>query len=99
MTLDEDRKRREDIGRYEAPCTSTDGVNERPAAQDIHSALEATDIEDDVLIESENSSVPDEPGYEEPDVVNSERPPVPGRSHSQRVTSTPRDTSLYQELE
>ena len=81
MTLDKDSKRREDICRYEAPCTSTD--NEY----------------DDVMIESENSSVPDASGYEEPDVVNSERPPVPERSHSRRVTSTPGDTSVYKELE
>ena len=103
MTLDEDSKRREDIGRYEALCTSTDGVNERPAAQERHSDLEATSAADkkydDVLIESENSSVPDASGYEEPDVVNSERPPVPGRSHSRRVTSTPGETSVYQELQ
>ena len=103
MTLDEDSKRREDIGRYEAPCTSADGVYERPAAQERHSALEASSAADneydDVLIESENSSVPDARGYEEPDVVNSERPPVPGRSHSQQVTSTPGETSVYQELQ
>ena len=103
MTLDEDSKRREDIGRYEAPCTSADGVNEHPAAQERHSALEASSAADneydDVLIESENSSIPDAPGYEEPDVVNSERPPVPGRSHSRRVTSTPGETSVYQELQ
>ena len=103
MTLDEDSKRREDIGRYEAPCASANGVNERPAARERHSALEASSAADneydDVLIESENSSVPDASGYEEPDVVNSERPPVPGRSHSRRVTSTPGETSVYQELE
>ena len=103
MTLDEDSKRREDIGRYEAPCTSADGANEHPAAQERHSAQEASSAADneydDVLIESEISSVPDASGYEEPDVVNSERPPVPRRSHSQRVTSTPGDTSVYQELQ
>ena len=103
MTLDEDSKRREDIGRYEAPCTSTTGVNVRPAARERHSALEASSAADneydDVLIESENSSVPDASGYEEPDVVNSERPPVPPRSQSRRETSTPGETSVYQELE
>ena len=103
MTLDEDRKRREDIGRYEAPCAPSTGDNERPAPKERHSTLEATSTadneHDDVLIESENSSVPDEPGYEEPDVVKSERPPVPGRSHSRRVTSTPGETSVYQELQ
>ena len=103
MTLDEDRKRREDIGRYEALCTSTAEVNERHAAQESHSSLQATTATDneydDVLIESENSSVPDASGYEEPDVVNSEPPPVPGRSHSQQVTSTPGETSVYQELQ
>ena len=103
MPLDQDSKRREDIGRYEAPCTSTDGVNVRLSAQERHSAQEASSAADneydDVLIESENSSVPDARGYEEPDVVNSERPPVPERSHSRRVTSTPVDTSVYQELE
>ena len=103
MPLDQDSKRREDIGRYEEPCTSTDVVNERSAAQERHSTLEASSAADneydDVLIESENSSVPDARGYEEPDVANSERPPVPGRSHSRRVTSTPGETSVYQELE
>ena len=103
MTLDEDSKRIEDIGRYDAPCTSADGVNERPAAQERHSALEASSAADneydDVLIESENSSVPEASGYEENDVVNSERPPVQGRSHSRRVTSTPGETSVYQELQ
>ena len=92
MSLDDDLRRREDISRYETPCASTAEVNERPAAQENHQY-------DDVLIESENSSVPDARGYEEPDVVNSERPPVPGRSHSQRVTSTPGETSVYQELQ
>ena len=103
MTLDEDSKRREDIGRYEALCTSTAEVNERHAAQESHSDLEATsaadDQYDDVLIESESSSAASSGGYEEPDVVNSERPPVPGRSHSRRVTSTPGETSVYQELQ
>ena len=103
MPLDQDSKRREDIDRYEAPCTSTTRVHERPATQESHSSLEATSAGgneyDDVLIESENSSVPDASGYEEPDVVNSERPPVPGRSHSRQVTSTQGETSVYQELE
>ena len=103
MPLDQDSKRREDIGRYKAPCTPTNGVNGQPAAQERHSALEASSAADneydDVLIESENSSVPEASGYEEPDVMNSERPPVPGRSHSRRVTSTPGETSVYQELE
>ena len=103
MTLDQDSKRREDIGRYEVLCTSTTGVNERPDAQERHSTLEANSTADseydDVLIESENSSVPDASGYEEPDVVNSERPPVQGRSHARQVTSTQGETSVYQELE
>ena len=103
MSLDQDQKRRENIGRYEALCTSTAEVNERLAAQESHSASEPTSAADneydDVLIESENSSDKSPVGYEEPDVVNSERPPVPGRSHSRRVTSTPGETSVYQELE
>ena len=103
MPLDQVSKRSEDIGRYEAPCTSTTGVNERPASQERHSTLDASSAADneydDVLIESENSSVPGASGYEEPDMVNSELPPVPGRIHSRRVTSTPQDTSVYQELE
>ena len=103
MTLDDDLKRRENEGRYETPCTSTAEVNERPAAQESHSSLETTSATDnkydDVLIESENSSVPDASGYEDPNVVNSERPPVPGRSHSRRVTSTQGETSVYQELQ
>ena len=103
MILDDDLKRREDEGRYETPCTLTAEVNERPAAQESHSSLEATSATDnkydDVLIESENSSIPDASGYEDPNVVNIERPPVPGRSHSRRVTSTQGETSVYQELE
>ena len=103
MPLDQDSKRREDIGRYKAPCTPTNGVNERPAAQERHSTLEASSAADneyeDVLIESENSSVPDASGYEDIDVFNSELPPVPERSHSRRVTSTPGETSVYQELQ
>ena len=103
MSLDDDLRRREDIGRYEMPCTSTAEVNERPDAQESHSSLETTSIADneydDVLTESEKSSVPDARGYEGPDVVNSQRPPVPRRSHSRQATSTPGETSVYQELE
>ena len=103
MPLDQDSKRREDIGRYKALCTPTNGVNERPGAQERHSTPEASSAADndydDVWIESENASVPDARGYEEPDEMNSERPPVPERSHSQRVTSTPGETSVYQELQ
>ena len=107
MTLDQDRKRREDIGRYEAPCTSTPGVYEQPATQERHPVLGAlpnaenlmaTDNQyDDVLMQSENSSDPGSGGYKEPDVVNSERP-VPGRSRFQRVTSATGETSDHQTL-
>ena len=93
MTLDQDSKRREDIGRYEAPCPSTTGVSVRPAAQESHSSSIADNEYDDVLTESEKSSVPDARGYEGPDVVNSQRPPVPRRSHSRQAT-TPGETSL-----
>ena len=54
MTLDEDSKRREDLGRYDAPCTSSTGVNVRPAAQECLFALDST------------SSEYDDVGYEEP---------------------------------
>ena len=92
MTLDEDSKRREDLGRCDAPCTSSTGVNVRPAAQECRFALDSTSSEyDDVVIESTNSSDTSPGGYEE-------RPPVPGRSHSRWETSTQGETSVYQEL-
>ena len=92
MSLDEDRKRREDLGRCDAPCASSTGVNVRPAAQECRFALDSTSSEyDDVVIESTNSSDTSPGGYEE-------RPPVPGRSHSRWETSTQGETSVYQEL-
>ena len=104
MTLDQDRKRREDLGRYEVPCTSSTCVNEQPPAQESHSALGATsaaesllntdDAYDEVMTENGNSSETSGGGYEEPDVVNLERPPVPGRSPQ---PATPGEISDYQE--
>ena len=106
MTLDQDRKRREDLGRYEAPCTSSTCINEQPPAQESHSALGATcaaesllntdDAYDEVMTENGNSSDTSGGGYEEPDVVNLEQPQVPERS-PQRATSG--EISDYQELQ
>ena len=104
MTLDEDRKRREDLGRYEALCASSTCVNVQPPAQESNSALGSTsaaenlntdDTFDEVMPNNENSSDASGGDYEEPDVVNLEGPPVPGRS-PQGVT--PREISDYQEL-
>ena len=108
MTLDQDRKRREDVGRYEASCVSTHRVNEQPPSA-------ADDEYDEVMIESENSSavssgrykvpdkahlgrpsVPPPGGYEEPDVIDSEQPPTPGSNRSRSVTSA--TTFVYQEV-
>ena len=112
MTLDDDAKRMEDLDRYEAPCyhgTSTAGVSERPAAHEGHLALGVTpnaenflntgDEYDEVMTESENSSDTSPVGYEDPDVVNSERPSVLGRSYSRRVTSATGETPVYEELQ
>ena len=114
MTLDEDSKRREDIGRYKSlsvPCMSSAWANTRescstsgksPASENL---LNTEDEYDEVMTENESSvgyerpPVPPSCGYEEPDVVNSERPPVTGRNRSQQVTSTTGDTSVYQELQ
>ena len=82
MSIDEDSKRKEDLGRYEAlsvPCTSSAGGNERlPARERAISAAETvrnTDEEhDDVMIENENS---DQDEYEEPDEAYSGRSFVP----------------------
>ena len=82
-----DHKRREYRVLYKAPCTSSDMINERRPSLEISSALGVTsaaedlmdtddDEYDDVLIENEISSDTSPGGYEEPDVVNSERPPV-----------------------
>ena len=108
MTLDQDRKRREDLGRYEALCASSTCVIEHSPANENHSAILATSgaenllntCTDDACVEvmTENGNSSDASGgdYEEPDVVNSERPPVPGRS-PQGVT--PGEISDYQELQ
>ena len=114
MTIDEDAKAKEGLGRYKAlsvPCTSSDGVNELPPSRESGSDPGATstaenlmhtdDDYDDVVIESENSSEADPGDYEEPDVLNSEQPPLPERSGSQGLTpgetSTSGETSVYQE--
>ena len=99
MTLDDDAKRMEDIGRYEAPCTSTAGVSERPAVREGHLALGVTpnaenfpntdDEYDEVMTESENSSDSTLEGYEEPDALRV----------TTGATSTPGETSVYQELQ
>ena len=114
MTLDEDAKAKEGLGRYKTlsvPCTSSDGVNELPPSRESGSDPGATsaaenlmhtdDDYDDVVIESENSSEADPGDYEEPDVLDSEQPPVPERRGSQGLTpdqtSTSGETSVYQE--
>ena len=102
MTLDEDRKRREDLGRYKSlsvPCMSSVNARESSSSSRASPAAENllnTHEYDEVMTENKNSSPG---GYEEPGVVNSERPPVPGRSHSRRVTSTRGETSVYEELQ
>ena len=107
MTLDQDSKRREDLGRYKSlsvPCMSSVRVNDRESRSDSGASPASenpfnTDQEyDEVMTENEISSDTCPGGHEEPDVVNSERPPVPGRSQSQRVTSATGETSVYQEL-
>ena len=102
MTLDQDGKRREDLGRYKSlsvPCMSSVNARESSSTSGASPASENllnTHEYDEVMTENENSS----PGaYEEPDVVNSERPPVPGRSHSRRVTSTRGEISVDEELQ
>ena len=80
MILDQDSKRREDLGRYKSlpvPCVSS--VNARESSSSSRAGPPAenllnTDEYDEVMTENENSSPG---GYEEPGVVNSERPPVP----------------------
>ena len=112
MTLGEDSKRREDIGRYKSlsvPCMSSVNARESSSASGAspvsENLLNTEDEYDEVMTENESSvgyerpPVPPSGGYEEPDVVNSERPPAPGRNCSQQVTSTTGETSVYQELQ
>ena len=83
MTLDEDRKRREDMGRYKSlsvPCMSSVNARESHSASGASPASENLNTDDEydqVMTENENSSDPEAGGYDEPEVVNSERPPVP----------------------
>ena len=87
MILDDDLKRREDLGRYKSlsvPCSSAGRGNELSPAREGDSAsgansaaetlLNTDDEYDDVLIENENS---DQDEYEEPDEVHSGHPSVP----------------------
>ena len=86
MTLDQDSKRREDLGRYKAlsvPCMSSvvtkvrESSSESGASPASENIILNTDEYDEVVTENENSSGTCPGGYEEPDVVNSEQPPVP----------------------
>ena len=103
MTLDQDSKKREDLGRYTSlsvPCMSSVIARKSSSISGASPAsenLNTDDEYDEVMTENENSSGTSPDGYEEPDVVNSVLPPVQG-SHSQRVTSAG-ETSVHQELQ
>ena len=114
MSLDHNVRRVEEQGRYEAPMpgTCSTGVYELPSAQESSNALRAAptaenlntdDDYDDVMTENENSTDVSPSGYEEPDVVNTEPPPVPERRQFPRMTdsatSTRGETSVCQELQ
>ena len=89
LTIDDEVKRKENVIQHEAlptPCISSTGVIKAPPDQECSSASGAsatsenlmnTDEFDEVITENENLSDVSPGGYEEPVVVNSERPPVP----------------------
>ena len=111
MSLDQDRKRREDTCRYEAPCTShsvhewlpTSASSHSPVLTGAENLLNTDEEYDEVKTESENSSDTSPGSYEEPHEAHSGQPPVPGGSRSPVAApgeiSTPGETAVYQELQ
>ena len=99
ISIDDDSKRKEDLGRYEAlsvPCTSSAGDNERSPSPESDSPsgsnsaagnlINTEEDYDDVMIENENS---DQDEYEEPDEVHSGHPSVPPNVISSEQPPTP----------